>query len=57
MESELKPCPFCKSESLIYDIDTDGVAVECNGCLACGPRKSTAVAAEEAWNRRTEDGN
>ena len=57
MEAELKPCPFCGSESFIFDVNNDGVAVECNGCLAHGPRATGAYGAEQAWNRRTPDGN
>lgn len=54
METELKPCPFCGSESFFYDSNEDGVAVECNGCLAKGPRASTWNEAERKWNRRAE---
>ena len=54
---ELKPCPFCGSTSFIYDINEDGVAVECNGCLAHGPREVNGKGAEIVWNGRAEDGN
>lgn len=62
--AELKPCPFCGSASFFGDrfpelIDHDIVelyAVECNGCMARGPAKETPEEAEEAWNRRAEDG-
>ena len=53
---ELKPCPFCGSTSFIYDVTDEGVAVECNGCLAHGPRSKGGYGAELMWNRRTDDG-
>ena len=53
---ELESCPFCGSTSFIYDINDDGVAVECNGCFAHGPRAKGAYEAEQKWNRRTSDG-
>ena len=51
---ELKPCPFCGSESLFADIDDDGFYIECNGCLARSPVANTQAEAEMRWNRRTE---
>lgn len=62
---ELKPCPFCGSVCFFCDsfVDHDGHAfvekyyIECNGCLSRGPARATAKEAEEAWNRRTPDGN
>jgi len=64
MEKELKPCPFCGSEAIIYTIpphkhaiatfmpDYEGGAfVECTDCT-CGITADTEQQAIEAWNRR-----
>lgn len=48
----LEPCPFCGSESMYCDLDSEGWYLECNGCLAQGPRGKNPVEAEEKWNRR-----
>jgi ParB-like chromosome segregation protein Spo0J len=52
---ELLPCPFCGSSDVKVRIGTYRL-VQCEGCLATGPRKSVGedVAAREAWNRRAK---
>ena len=52
-EAENLPgCPFCGSENLLIDRDSEGWFVECNGCLAEGPREETQAEAECRWARR-----
>lgn len=54
--SDLKPCPFCRSnEQIIVSGDSLGETywVECGGCLCEGPWSKTKVNAVEAWNNRT----
>jgi len=48
----LPACPFCESENLLIDRDSEGWFVECNGCLAEGPRAKTQSEAEKRWARR-----
>lgn len=52
LKENLKPCPWCGSESFFVDRDENGWYVECNGCLSQGPRAETQEKAEKAWNRR-----
>lgn len=49
---DLPGCPFCSSENLLIDRDSEGWYVECNGCLAEGPRADTQAEAERRWARR-----
>lgn len=49
---ELESCPFCRSESLFCDVDSEGWYLECNGCGARGPNAKSPKDAEAAWNRR-----
>ena len=49
---DLPECPFCGSENLLVDRDSEGWYVECNGCLAEGPRAPTQAEAERQWCRR-----
>lgn len=46
---DLPGCPFCRSENLLIDRDREGWYVECNGCLAEGPRAETQAEAERRW--------
>ena len=50
---DLPSCPFCGSENLLIDRDSEGWFVECNGCLAEGPRAETQAEAERRWARRS----
>ena len=64
---ELKRCPFCGSEALMYEIPAHkhvlanmpdyegGVFVECTQCTAVISACSIKDA-ETAWNRRHNDG-
>ena len=49
---DLPGCPFCGSENLLIDRDSGGWYVECNGCLAEGPRAETQAEAERRWASR-----
>lgn len=53
---ELKPCPFCGAENVTYKWDSDVVHVKCKACGATGSKHFTIDDANEAWNRRVEDG-
>lgn len=51
--SDLKPCPFCGSSSLVYNSATgrtNGRFVRCNCCDACGPLVRDDALAKIAWN-------
>ena len=48
----LESCPYCGSESLFSDFDSEGFYIECNGCLARGPAAESRAEAERLWNRR-----
>lgn len=56
---ELKPCPFCGSENVIFvnGLIGPGMWVSCNDCAAIGPTCQTKEEAESAWNRRYEPPN
>ena len=49
---DMPGCPFCGSENLLIDRDSEGWFVECNGCLAEGPRAETQAEAERRWGWR-----
>ena len=49
---DLPDCPFCGSENLLIDRDSEGWYVECNGCLAEGPRAENQAEAEHRWSNR-----
>lgn len=49
---DLPGCPFCGSDNLLVDRDSEGWYLECNGCLAEGPRAPTQAEAERSWTRR-----
>jgi Lar family restriction alleviation protein len=56
---DLLPCPFCGRESpMLWDhITLDGSHVyymECERCLARGPRSLVRAKAINAWNKRTK---
>ena len=46
---DLPSCPFCGSDNLLVDRDSEGWYLECNGCLAEGPRAKTQAEAERKW--------
>jgi hypothetical protein len=50
--ADLPGCPFCGSENLLIDQDSEGWFVECNGCMAEGPRAPTQDEAERRWSIR-----
>lgn len=58
--SDLKPCPFCGSDHLVYNSASGrsaGRFVRCVDCHACGPLAEDDDLAEAAWNeapRRNE---
>jgi hypothetical protein len=59
---ELKPCPFCNSGTIRFTIMNGKTAADIGSgseiwivaclCGACGPNKSSAIAAIKAWNHR-----
>lgn len=59
---ELKPCPFCGGEAVIWTMDEfdDGdfyYRAECRNCQAgFGVNHETKEEAIESWNRRADDG-
>ncbi len=54
--SELKPCPFCGSEHLIFDEGYIGGMINCKRCDAAGPWVQVTENIEEEairrWNTR-----
>lgn len=52
MSEDLPSCPFCGSDNLLVDRDSEGWYLECNGCLAEGPRAKTQAEAERRWSGR-----
>ena len=58
--NELKPCPFCgDEEAKIKSLTHFGIMlfnVMCEKCCAIGGVGRTKEQAEEAWNRRAENG-
>ena len=61
--AELKPCPFCGGEARIVENDPLGMGKKeffTYGaiCPSCGANfwKNTETEAEEAWNRRADNG-
>lgn len=50
----LAPCPFCpparSAPTMVHGIH-DGW-VQCQGCSACGPRRSSDAEATTDWNKR-----
>lgn len=46
--TELKRCPYCGNDAVIYNTNT--VFVECKYCHASGPYMKTAQDAIAAWN-------
>lgn len=58
--SELKPCPFCGEEEIERDTEMcyGGMhyGVFCSNCGASTDLYTSVERAEEAWNRRAEDG-
>lgn len=52
MSEDLPGCPFCGSDNLLVDRDSEGWYLECNGCLAEGPRAKTQAEAERRWAGR-----
>lgn len=49
---DLPGCPFCGSDNLLVDRDSEDWYLECNSCLAEGPRAPTQAEAERSWTRR-----
>ena len=47
--NDLPGCPFCGSDNLLVERDSEGWYLECNGCLAEGPRAKTQAEAELKW--------
>lgn len=58
--SDLKPCPFCGSDHLVYNSASGlstGRFVRCADCHACGPLAEDDARAKAVWNeapRRNE---
>ena len=50
--ADLPGCPFCGSGNLLINRDSEGWFVECNGCMAEGPRELTQAEAERRWSIR-----
>lgn len=55
MQSELKPCPFCRAQpTVLVEENTACWYVECD-CEAQGPNEATGEQAIAAWNARASD--
>jgi len=54
MTSELKPCPFCGGEPVVFCISNtlDDVKVICEGCGAGSKQSSKREVIAKTWNRR-----
>lgn len=54
--NELKPCPFCGSETVNFaEIDSSFFAAVCGTCGAQGEQMATIREAVDAWNMRAGD--
>lgn len=50
---ELKPCPFCGSEDVHADKNTEETfLMQCESCFSEGPEADSVPNALEKWNRR-----
>lgn len=54
---ELKKCPFCGGEAILYkSFDyVNKCRVECTNCNICTQNYDTKGEAIEAWNRRVKE--
>lgn len=65
-QTELKPCPFCGERAVLcmtpWDFENKKPSadakyvIECTECLAQTDTYETAEEAENAWNRRANNG-
>lgn len=53
MSDELKPCPFCGGEAMLFDAVGEMWA-SCKTCLASSRMHSDPIKAAAAWNARAE---
>lgn len=53
---ELKPCPFCGNDAVLYEDYEGGWVIECKRCFVQIWRKNSKKAAIKAWNRRAKNG-
>lgn len=53
MSNELKPCPFCGGEAMLFDAVGEMWAC-CKTCLASSRMHSDPIKAAAAWNARAE---
>ena len=53
--NEIKPCPFCGSNSLIIESNNSYFRINCGKCECHGPKEDTYEKAISAWNRRAEE--
>ena len=55
MSQELKPCPFCGSDTVDYlKLSPTCWTVACGPCETEGPAASTSEEAAETWNKRAQ---
>ncbi len=53
--TELKPCPFCGNDAVLYEEYEGGWVIECKVCFVKIWRKNSKKAAIKAWNRRANN--
>lgn len=54
--SELKACPWCKSDDLELLLGDETYQILCRVCGACGPIRENEEGAKYFWNRRHGEG-
>lgn len=56
MNQELKPCPFCGSNHILFREQVGAYEIYCPECDASAGIRKTFEDAAEAWNRRESKG-
>lgn len=54
MEKELKPCPFCGGEEIMFEWEANYVSSFCEKCGSRAAFKTSLEEAAASWNARTE---
>ena len=57
MSEEIKPCPFCGSDTEVFFYEIGYAYIEClnDECMAMGPDGNTKEEAIQKWNQRPYD--